>query len=90
MSNIFKYCCTKDPNGSVTNLAKMNGHIEKCPFSESEVTVNNNIENNQKGKPNLRVKVPQPIRLKNHLLQDENFDVLHSNIEEVSNFVSTI
>ncbi|KAG6452910.1 nitric oxide synthase [Manduca sexta] len=89
MSNIFKICCMKDPSGSVKDtLGKMehvNGHFvpSKCPFSgESDFKV----DNQKTVKPNLRIKVPQPIRLKNHLVNEENFDTLHSRIDEVTSF----
>lgn len=62
---------------------QMNGHAS-CPFTGSQLIV----ENQKQMKPNLRLKVPQPIRLKNHLAGEENFDVLHSQIEEISSFVS--
>lgn len=90
MSNIFNFCCVKDPEGvkdSLTKMEQMNGHFvpASCPFSgESE----SKVENQKQVKPNLRIKVPQPLRLKNHLLQEENFDTLQSRIGELSNFVS--
>lgn len=89
MSNIFNLCCLKDPRGSIDgikeNLGKMervNGHFvpATCPFSGESVE-----KIDQKSlKPNLRIKVPQPIRLKNHLVSDENLDTLHSRIGEVT------
>ncbi|KAL0893659.1 hypothetical protein ABMA27_013817 [Loxostege sticticalis] len=88
MSNIFNFCCVKDPEGvkdSLTKMEQMNGHFvpASCPFSgESE----SKVENQKQVKPNLRIKVPQPLRLKNHLLQEENFDTLQSRIGELSNF----
>lgn len=94
MSNFFKICCVKDPGGSAKeNLRKMdqvNGHFVSatCPFSGESVELK--VDSNQKQvKPNLRIKVPQPIRLKNHVAHDENFDTLHSRINEVTHFVST-
>nr|XP_013189994.1 unnamed protein product [Amyelois transitella] len=64
-------------------MAQVNGHHaqESCPFiGDSEK------ENNKSVKPNLRVKVPQPMRLKNHLAQEENFDTLHSRFDELTSF----
>ncbi|XP_039747140.1 nitric oxide synthase-like [Pararge aegeria] len=58
----------------------VNGHAV-CPFSGKIA-----VENHKQVKPNLKLKVPQPIRLKNHLVSEENYDVLHSQIEEVSSF----
>lgn len=94
MSNIFKICCLKDPRGSIEgikeNFGKMdqvNGHYvpATCPFSGESVE-----KNDQKSaKPNLRIKVPQPLRLKNHLESEENLDTLHSRMGEVTSFVST-
>lgn len=91
MSNFFKICCVKDPGGSAKeNLRKMdqvNGHFVSatCPFSGESVELK--VDSNQKQvKPNLRIKVPQPIRLKNHVAHDENFDTLHSRINEVTHF----
>lgn len=76
MTDLFKLCCTKDPKGSEADLANMdrvNGHVNKaCPFSDS---VN---AGDGKVKPNLQIKVPRPIKLKNHLENYENYDVLHS------------
>ncbi|OWR52517.1 nitric oxide synthase [Danaus plexippus plexippus] len=60
---------------AVTN--RVNGY---CPFSGSIV------DGQKNGKPNLKLKVPQPIRLKNHLIGEENFDNLHSHIEEMCSF----
>lgn len=65
------------------DTAQVNGHAV-CPFSDTKVLT---VDNEKQEKPNLRLKVPQPIRLKNHLFGDENFDHLHSQIEDVS-FVS--
>ncbi|CAH3893206.1 unnamed protein product [Pieris brassicae] len=56
----------------------VNGH--GCPFSDV------NSVNEKKVKPNLRLKVSQPLRLKNHLYSDENIDTLHSHIEDVTHF----
>ncbi|KAL4714040.1 hypothetical protein ACJJTC_008394 [Scirpophaga incertulas] len=85
MSNIFNFCCVKDPEGVKENLSKMeqrNGHFvpASCPFSDSAVK----SDNIKAAKPTLRVKVPQPIRLKNLLVQEESFDTLYSKIEDVS------
>lgn len=56
-----------------------------CPFSgASELKINGQ----KTAKPNLRLKVPQPMKLKNHLVSEENFDSLHSRLEEVTSFVS--
>ncbi|KPJ01711.1 Nitric oxide synthase [Papilio xuthus] len=51
-----------------------------CPFRSDRVDIQRN------GKTNLRIKVPMPLKLKNHLVSEENFDILHSRIDEVSNF----
>lgn len=69
--------------GKMILTEQINGHAS-CPFSGSQLT----SESHKQMKPNLRVKVPQPIRLKNHLVGEENFDVLHSQIDEISSFVS--
>lgn len=92
MSNIFSFCCVKDPEGvkeSLTKMDQMNGHFvpASCPFSGDSVDFK--VDQKQNGKPNLRIKVPQPLRLKNYLDQVENFDNLHSRLEEMTNFVST-
>lgn len=92
MSNIFNFCCVKDPEGvkeSLTKMEQVNGHFvpASCPFSSDSVDFK--VDLKQNGKPNLRIKVPQPLRLKNHLAQEENFDNLHSRIEEITHFVST-
>lgn len=60
----------------------VNGHAV-CPFSGEIAS-----ESQKQVKPNLKLKVPQPIRLKNHLVSEENFDVLHSEFDEISGFVS--
>ncbi|KAJ0180349.1 hypothetical protein K1T71_003753 [Dendrolimus kikuchii] len=65
-------------------MDQVNGHYvpATCPFSGESVE-----KNDQKSvKPNLRIKVPQPIRLKNHLVTDENLDTLNSRIGEVTSF----
>ncbi|XP_053625509.1 nitric oxide synthase-like [Plodia interpunctella] len=78
-------CCVGDPEGSEekVNMAKVNGHHteESCPFIGDSVK-----ENHKPVKPNLRVKVPQPLRLKNYLEEEENFDTLHSRLDELTNF----
>lgn len=61
-----------------------NNDVPECPF-RSDVRVDNGPK---AAKPNLRLKVPAPLRLKNHLTSEENFDVLHSHIGDVSYFVS--
>ncbi|XP_068629957.1 nitric oxide synthase-like [Battus philenor] len=79
---MFKYCCVKDENGSDGKMEHVNGHHKApvCPF-RSDVE---NVQRN--GKQNLRLKVPMPLKLKNHLVSEENFDILHSNLDEVANF----
>lgn len=57
-----------------------------CPFRSEKVY--NVIE--KKVKPNLRLKVSQPLRLKNHMFSEENVDTLHSHIDDVTHFVSEI
>lgn len=71
-------------------MEQTNGHVDaKCPFSgESELKVDINNGNGKSMKPNLRIKVPQPIKLKNHLETTENFDSLYSRIEDVKGLVS--
>lgn len=63
----------------------VNGNgIKTCPFNGDN---NFSVEsNNKQSKPNLRLKVPQPLKLKNHLLNEESHDVLHS--QEINSFVS--
>lgn len=73
----------KIDNNNIAYAEQVNGHTV-CPFSGAKVLT---VDNEKQEKPNLRLKVPQPIRLKNHLFGDENFDHLHSQIEDVS-FVS--
>ncbi|CAH2086756.1 unnamed protein product [Euphydryas editha] len=88
MSDILKCCVKEDSNNiikmdKIDNMSyaeKVNGHTS-CPFSDEQVLT---VNNEKQEKPNLRLKVPQPIRLKNHLVGDENFDHLHSQIEDVS------
>lgn len=95
MSNFFK-CCVKDPKGSFEKLTQMdngtperaNGYFPPTPDLGEELA--EKPENSsQKLKPNLRIKVPQSIRLKNYVASDENFDGLHSNMGEVTGYVST-
>lgn len=79
---------------NLSNMDQINGHFvpATCPFSgesvELKVDNNNTKDNNNKVKTNLRVVVPQPIRLKNHIGLEENFDTLHSRTGEVTRFVS--
>ncbi|XP_026757602.2 nitric oxide synthase-like isoform X1 [Galleria mellonella] len=91
MLNIFDFCCVKGPKGSIddnySKMAQINGHHipATCPFSADNVHMKGD-DSQKPVKPNLRVKVPQPIRLKNLIANEENFDTLHSQIEEVSSF----
>lgn len=75
-------------------MEQVNGHVvkAKCPFSGESVELKEeNVNGNGKSvKPNLRIKVPHPIRLKNHLEDSESFDTLHSQIEETTHFVSNL
>nr|XP_026494938.1 nitric oxide synthase isoform X1 [Vanessa tameamea] len=66
--------------GKMVFADQVNGH-GSCPFNSAKILT---VENEKQVKPNLRLKVPQPIRLKNHLAGEENFDLLHSQIEDVS------
>ncbi|CAG4908085.1 unnamed protein product [Colias eurytheme] len=67
----------------VPKAEHMNGY-HGCPFSEK---VDVDSENEKKSvKPNLRLKVPQPLRLKNHMFAEENMDTLHSHIDDVTHF----
>lgn len=75
-------------------MDQLNGHFvaASCPFSGESVELKvDNVNGTPKPvRPNLKLKVPQPIRLKNHLIPDENFDTLHSRTEENTSFVSLI
>lgn len=74
---------------NLNSMDQINGNFvsASCPFSGESVELK--IDNNNKPvKTNLRIKVPLPIRLKNHIGLDENFDTLHSRTEEVTSFVS--
>ncbi|XP_014368149.2 nitric oxide synthase [Papilio machaon] len=79
---MFKYCCLKDENDSTGKMDHLNGQYDPptCPFRSDRV------DNQRNGKANLRIKVPMPLKLKNHLVSEENFDTLHSRLDEVSNF----
>lgn len=69
-------------------MAQHNGHVPGvCPISGVSAQMNGDEKT---VKPGLRIKVPQPIELENHVIDGyENFDTLHSHIEEVSSsFVS--
>ena len=71
-------------------MAQHNGHAipAVCSFSGESVQLNGDEKT---VKPGLRIKVPQPIELENHVIEGyENFDTLHSHIDEVSSsFVSS-
>ncbi|CAH2074435.1 unnamed protein product, partial [Iphiclides podalirius] len=64
-------------------MERVNGHraAPECPFRSGP-----RVDGQRAGKPSLRLKVPVPLRLKNHLTSEENFDALHSHIGEVSSF----
>lgn len=81
---MFKYCCLKDENDSTGKMDHINGEYKPpvCPFRSDRFDIQRN------GKTNLRIKVPIPMKLKNHLVSEENFDTLHSRLDEVSSFVS--
>ncbi|CAG9096154.1 unnamed protein product [Plutella xylostella] len=91
MSNVFN-CCVQDQKGSLEKLKPMekeqlNGYSvavpKSCPFvSEGKA------EGQRGSKPNLRIRVPQPLKLKNHLAQDENYDLLHSHVDEISSYTT--
>lgn len=101
MSNFF-YCCSSEGlMGSLEKLnqqesvliEKMNGHRDSnsCPFSEEPVDMKTENGFHKALKPNLRIKVPTPIRLKNHLVQEENMDNLHSSMDNnVTSHVGTL
>ncbi|CAG5012022.1 unnamed protein product [Parnassius apollo] len=81
---MFKHCSIKEETDSTGKMDRVNGDYKNsaCLFQNEVVA-----ENGQKAvKPNLRLKVPIPMRLKNHLVSEENFDVLHSHVDEVSSF----
>ncbi|KAJ8725465.1 hypothetical protein PYW08_003648 [Mythimna loreyi] len=70
-------------------MAQHNGHFQPavCPFSGESVQMNGDEKS---VKPGLRIKVAQPIELVNHVNEgNENFDTLHSHIEEVSSSFNT-
>ncbi|XP_072944441.1 nitric oxide synthase-like [Epargyreus clarus] len=63
-------------------LEQYNG-ISSCPFSgASDFKVNGQ----KTVKTNLRLKVPQPLKLKNHLVSEENVDTLQSHLDEVTSY----
>lgn len=85
--NFYKFCCMKDPKRSHSDLEKM-GQINDHSAAASDSGKANGHQQ-KPSKKSLRVKVPQPIKLKNHLDNSENFDVLHSHMEEqISYYVS--
>lgn len=75
-------------------MAQQNGHCVpvSCPFSGESVQMNGDANCQKSVKPALRIKVAQPIELENHVIDGyENFDTLHSHIDEVSSsFVSNL
>lgn len=77
----------KDSKRSDCDTAKM-GQINDHTGSASDSGKANGLQQ-KPAKKSLRVKVPQPIKMKNHLDNSENFDVLHSHMEEqISYYVS--
>ncbi|GBP31547.1 Nitric oxide synthase [Eumeta japonica] len=62
----------------------MNGHAGVCPVTGAGLA--NHVEGRHV-KPNLKVKVPQPIKLRNHLVDEENYDLLHSHQEDLGGYV---
>lgn len=77
----------KDPKRSHCDLEKM-GQINDHGVAASDSGKANGHQQ-KPSKRSLRVKVPQPIKLKNHMDNTENFDVLHSHMDEqISYYVS--
>uniref|UniRef100_A0A2A4JQF6 Nitric oxide synthase n=1 Tax=Heliothis virescens TaxID=7102 RepID=A0A2A4JQF6_HELVI len=73
-------------------MAQHNGHAipAVCPFSGVSVQMNGDADCQKSVKPELRIKVAQPIQLENHVIEGyENFDTLHSEIGEVSSSFNT-
>ncbi|XP_026329114.1 nitric oxide synthase-like isoform X2 [Hyposmocoma kahamanoa] len=73
-----------DSKRSGPDLEKM-GQINDHSAAASDSGKPNGHHQRQ-SKKSLRVKVPQPIKLKNHMDDTENFDVLHSHMEEQISF----
>ncbi|CAK1556071.1 unnamed protein product [Leptosia nina] len=80
-NNVCENNCDKVDRGS-TKIDHVNG-FNGCPFSEK---VDNSVNEKKSVKSNLRLKVPAPLRLKNHLFSEENVDTLHSHIDDVTHF----
>ncbi|XP_035436564.2 nitric oxide synthase [Spodoptera frugiperda] len=73
-------------------MAQQNGFIvpSVCPFSGLSAKINGDVESQKSEKPALRIKMPQPIELVNHDIEGyENYDTLHSQIDEVSSSFNT-
>uniref|UniRef100_A0A2H1VRX6 SFRICE_005611 n=1 Tax=Spodoptera frugiperda TaxID=7108 RepID=A0A2H1VRX6_SPOFR len=73
-------------------MAQQNGFIvpSVCPFSGLSAKMNGDVESQKSEKPALRIKMPQPIELVNHDIEGyENYDTLHSQIDEVSSSFNT-
>lgn len=66
-------------------MGQINDH--NVPASDSGKA---NGHKQKPSKKNLHVKVPQPIKLRNHMDNTENFDVLHSHMEEQISFYVSI
>lgn len=78
----------KDSKRSGPDLEKM-GQINDHSAAASD-SGKPNGHHQKPSKKSLRVKVPQPIKLKNHMDDTENFDVLHSHMEEQISFYVSI
>lgn len=71
VNNVNGHDVCNDLNG---DMNKMNGQ-SVCPFTRKGSS--NSGDEQKTGKPNLRIKVPQAKRLKNHSNQHEIYDSLH-------------
>lgn len=78
----------KDSKRSHSDRANM-GQINDHNVSASDSGKANGLQQ-KPSKKSLRVKVPQPIKLKNLVDDSENFDVLHSHMEEQISFYVSI
>lgn len=75
-----------DPKGSDMDSSKMG---EVNDDNVPSVSDKENGHQRKSSKKTLRIKVPtQPIKLKNYVDDTENFDVLHSHVESITNYVS--
>ncbi|XP_050666056.1 nitric oxide synthase-like isoform X2 [Leptidea sinapis] len=70
-----------DVDKGIDTIDHVNGY-GGCPFNGEKLETSEHDK--RQVKTNLRLKVPQPLRLKNHMFCDENIDTLHSQIEDVT------